>query len=231
MSITLESLLALQPVKYIKPKPDELINLDAGQEGVIIETNHMGLTKADSKYPILGIVGAEPCTGVIVYNRAQKTAAVWHMPMLSSNADTKFGDMVRHVRTDKEGKVHNEQKVDVWLVGGGQFGDAEADRRATFEYLIKGINAARNVEVVAADILDKPHPDCFAFDARTGQMLRGNKDITQETMWDNIPEKQVRAREGIVTLGGWETAQERMGTTGHFHNATLPEFKLARSLP
>ena len=227
MSITLEELLAKAPTKFKKLKPDELAKLNKGKEGILISTMEMGVTNANSAYPLLGIVGAEPCTGVIAYNAATKTAGVWHMPPMDPGIQ-KIEQLVASIRTDKAGLIHEDQKVDIRLIGGGQFGDDENDRKENFLRLLKVMNNIANIDVISADILDKAHPDSFAIDARNGEMIRGSVDITKDNMWDDPPSAKACRAASIVGVARWGMAAETLKSKGNFHDATTPEHLASR---
>lgn len=232
MSITLNELLEKPPIKYRKLKPEEIDRLSEGKGAVTLGGSESAITNATSLYPILGMSGTEPCTGVYLYNRAAKTMAAWHMTTTSEAGAERLIDIAKHMRTDKQGVVHEEQPIDVTLVGGGLYKLRTSEKAAEFKPLLEALNAIPNIKVVHADIMDKPHPDAHSMDARTGKMVRGGMDGTPERPFPKFPRDAAKQHQySFVDTAEWQGIEDMLVDARALkpgvitHDLTVPQFQ------
>jgi len=133
-----------------------------------------GITSAVSVYPVLGGAALNPCIALALYNPKTKALLIHHEPLLDGK---KLQEFAARVRSSTNDMLH------VHVIGGVGANDIEEEfYKKSLISLAAAIASDKNMRLKTFDILNKPHPSCFAIDARNGRLIRGSSNIATGVM-------------------------------------------------
>lgn len=151
---------------------NKMANLDPA-DVMLIEMDSVAKTNAQSKFPVIGTIGLNPCCALILYNTKTKTGIMTHHV---SPDGTEFPPLLDAIRNDPT------ELVEVHLMGAPIFAaeddeDFEKLNRHTISQatsFLKTVANTKNVTLKTFDVFTKPKPKAVLLDTRTGNLIRGS---------------------------------------------------------